>query len=86
MGDLKAVTVSIPEVELELLIRPFGNWFVVTGDGGYVVENIIAFDDDPDEAWRSAVAYLNELAAAAAERPSGETRVDLTGWNPEDDE
>ena len=65
MNDLKAVAVSVPEVELKLYIRPFGGWYVVTEDGGYVVENIIAFDDDPDAAWRSAIEYLNDLLAAA---------------------
>ena len=86
MDDLKAVAVSVPGLDLEIYIRPFDGWYVITGDSGDVVENIIAIDDDPDEAWRSAVAYLNDVAAASAERPGGETKVDLTNWNPEDDE
>ena len=66
MNDLKAVAVSIPGLGLEIYVRPFGHSYVVTGDPGETLEkaDIIAFYDDPDEAWRSAVDYLNYLTAA----------------------
>ena len=58
MSDLCAVQSKIPEVDMRLLVRPFGGWFVVTEDGGPVADNILAYFDDPADAEDWARNYL----------------------------
>ena len=90
MADLCAVQVSLPGMELPLLVRPFGGWFVVTEDGGPVADNTLAYFDDPADAEDWARNYLYEREAESiANHPStgNPPKVDLLrDWHPEDDE